>query len=343
MNRQMLRLRYLLLVALLSVSCGARQVVPAPVNPPPPPPPDRTPQAGAPAKPGTAAEVPPENPVTQRVGALPNNDGSLKFLVIGDMGTGDRPQYEVAQQMLNLRANWRYGDILMVGDNMYGPERPSDYARKFEQPYAALLNDGVNFRASLGNHDEREQRNYRHFNMNGESYYTWKPRDEDVRFFFLESTYPDPTQLKWLQEELKKSTEKWKIAIFHHPPYSSGGRHGSNIPIRRAWEPLFLQYNVSVVFNGHEHFYERLKPQQGILYFIVGSSGKLSPGDIREGSALTAAGFDRDQAFLAVEIEDDVMYFQAISRTGRVVDSGTWTRRFTADEKREPSLAASGR
>jgi hypothetical protein len=321
-------------ILLFTGSCAAQQVVPAPVNPPPAPAPDRTPQAGAPAKPGTAATTPQNAAQRLPVGVLPNNDGSLKFLVIGDMGTGDRPQYEVAQQMMDLRARWRYNDILMVGDNLYGPERPSDYARKFERPYAALLNDGANFRAALGNHDEREQRRYKHFNMNGDSYYTWKPREEDVRFFFLESTYPDETQLKWMQTELANAKERWKIALFHHPPYSSGGRHGSNIPLRRAWEPLFVQHNVSVVFNGHEHFYERIKPQQGILYFIVGSSGQLAQGDIREGSSLTAAGFDRDQAFLAVEIDDDVMYYQAFTRTGIVVDKGTFTRRFRADEKR---------
>lgn len=323
------------IVALVfSVSCAGRQVVPAPVDPPPPPPPDARPQPGAPAKPGTAATPAPDPQVRVPQGVLPNNDGSLKFLIIGDMGTGDRPQYEVAQQMINVRAKWKYDNILMVGDNMYGPERPSDYENKFEKPYAALLNDGVSFRAALGNHDEREQRDYKHFNMDGKSYYTWKPREEDVRFFFLESTYPDATQLKWMETELANAKEKWKIALFHHPPYSSGGRHGSNIPIRRAWEPLFIKYNVSVVFNGHEHFYERIKPQQGILYFIVGSSGKLAPGDIRNNSPLTAAGFDDDQAFLAVEIDDDVMYFQAFSRVGKVVDSGTFTRRFTADEKR---------
>jgi hypothetical protein len=329
MNRQLPRLRLLLFVALFGVSCAAQQ----PVVPPAPR------QPGEPAP----ATAPPDAPERLPVGGLPNNDGSLKFLVIGDMGTGDRPQYEVAQQMLNLRAKWKYDNVLMVGDNLYGPERPSDYVRKFERPYAALLNAGVNFRASLGNHDEREQRLYKHFNMDGKSYYTWKPRQEDARFFFLESTYPDATQLKWMQDELAKSTERWKIAVFHHPPYSSGGRHGSNIPLRRAWEPLFIQHNVSVVFNGHEHFYERLKPQHGILYFIVGSSGKLSPGDIKKGSPLTAAGFDQDQAFLAVELEDDVMYFQAVSRAGRMVDSGTWTRRFRADEQREPALAGAVR
>ena len=334
MNRPMPLLPRILLLALLSASCAAQQVVPAPINPPPSPPPDARPQEGAAPKPGTAATVPPDAPQQLAQAGLPNSDGTVKFLVIGDMGTGDRPQYEVAQEMLKLRAKWKYNNVLMVGDNMYGPERPSDYARKFEQPYAALLNDGVSFRAALGNHDEREQTKYKHFNMEGQPYYTWKPREEDVRFFFLESTYPDPTQQKWMEDQLSAAKERWKIVLFHHPPYSSGGRHGSNVPIRRAWEPLFVKYNVSVAFTGHEHFYERIKPQQGILYFIVGSSGKLAPGDIREGSSLTDKGFDSDNVFLAVEIDDDVMYYQAITRTGRVVDTGTFTRRFRADEKR---------
>lgn len=324
-------LRAFLVAALLAASCAPRALPPSPA---PPPPPDPVPQTGAPPKPGTGTTVPPPAPIQAPVGVLPNRNDTVKFLVIGDMGTGDRPQYEVAQQMLNLRAKWEFDHVVMVGDNMYGPERPSDYERKFERPYAALLQAGVEFRAALGNHDEREQRRYRYFNMGGDFYYHWKPREEDVRFFFLESTYPDAAQLKWIDEEMGKAKERWKIAVFHHPPYSSGGRHGSNVPLREAWEPLFIRHNVSVVLTGHEHFYERLHPQKGILYFIVGSSGKLSPGDIRSNTGLTAAGFDTDQAFLAAEIDDDVLYFQAISRTGRVVDSGTWTRRFRADEKR---------
>ena len=285
--------------------------------------------------PGTAAPSAPAPGTVQEqpVGALPNADGSLKFAVIGDMGVATRAQYEVAQQMETQRQRFDFKAVLMVGDNLYGPERPADYAAKFERPYATLLSAGVKFYAALGNHDEREQRRYEHFNMSGEYYYTWKPGEQDVRFFFLESTYPDETQLQWMNDEMSKSREKWKIVVFHHPPYSSGGRHGSNLPIRRAWEPLFIKYNVSVAFTGHEHFYERIKPQQGILYFISGAAGKLSPGDIREGSALTAAGFDRDQSFMLVEIKDDVMFFQSVSRTGRVVDSGSFTRRFAADEK----------
>ena len=283
------------------------------------------PANGAPAAGG--AHTGTQDASSRPIGVLPNAEGSLKFAIIGDMGVGNRRQYEVAQQMDAQRQQFDFKTVIMVGDNLYGPERPADYARKFEMPYAALLTDGVKFYASLGNHDEREQRLYRHFNMNGESYYTFKAADQDVRFFMLESTYPDETQLQWMHREMSGADEAWKIAVFHHPPYSSGGRHGSNLPIRRAWEPLFIKYNISVVFTGHEHFYERITPQHGILYFITGAAGKLSRGDIREGSTLTAAGYDRDQSFMLVEILDDVMYYASVSRTGQVVDTGTWTRR----------------
>jgi 3',5'-cyclic AMP phosphodiesterase CpdA len=200
-------------------------------------------------------------------------------------------------------------------------------ATKFEKPYRPLLDAGVKFYAALGNHDDRNQRNYEFFNMEGKFYYSFKAPHQDVRFFALESTYPAPEQIEWTEGELKGSGEDWKIAYFHHPLYSSGGRHGSDLELRAALEPLFVRHNVSVVFAGHDHFYERIKPQQGIVHFVVGSGGKLSPGDIRRGSPLTARGFDRDYAFFAGEIVDDEMYFNAIARNGEVIDSGIVLRR----------------
>ena len=65
-----------------------------------------------------------------------------------------------------------------------------------------------------------------------------------------------------------------------------------------------MKYGVNVVFPGHDHVYERIKPQQGIYYFVEGSSGKLRPGDLRK-TALTEVGNDRDQSFMIVEIDDD--------------------------------------
>ena len=258
---------------------------------------------------------------------LPNGDGSLKFAAFGDFGTGDRPQQEMADQMTKVHAQFPFELVVLLGDNLYGSQRRRDYERKFEIPYKPLLSAGVKFYAALGNHDNLEQRFYEHFNMNGERYYSFKAPKQDVRFFALESSYLNADQTRWVESELRRSSEKWKIAYMHHPPYSSGNRHGSDEIIRKALEPLFIKYNVSVVFTGHDHFYERIKPQNGIVYFVVGSGGKLRRGNIARKSTLTAKGFDTDLAFLAAEIKDDEMYFNVISRAGRVVDSGVVTRR----------------
>jgi 3',5'-cyclic AMP phosphodiesterase CpdA len=273
-----------------------------------------------------AAGVEAQQPAAGTPVALPNKAGSLKFGVLGDFGTGDKTQYELADQMLKLHGRFKYELVVLVGDNLYGSERPQDFAKKFEIPYKPLLDAGVKFYASLGNHDAREQRYYKLFNMDGKLYYTFSPHP-DVRFFMFESTYPEPEQIKWLETELKASGSNWKIVVFHHPLYSSGDRHGSDLRLREALEPLFLKYNVSVVLNGHDHFYERVKPQQGITYFVVGSGGQLRAGNIDRGSGITAKGFDTDLAFMAAEIAGDEMYFDVISRVGQTVDSGVITRR----------------
>jgi 3',5'-cyclic AMP phosphodiesterase CpdA len=258
---------------------------------------------------------------------LPNKADSLKFAVLGDFGTGSKEQYQLAAQMKRVHDQFPYELVILVGDNLYGSERPQDFLKKFETPYKPLLDAGVKFYASLGNHDAREQRYYKLFNMDGKLYYTFKAPKEDVRFFALESTYLDQDQLAWLEDELKKSNEKWKIVFFHHPLYSSSRTHGSQLKLRATLEPLFIQYNVSLVLNGHDHVYERIKPQNGIQYFVEGSSGKLRAGDLRPGSPLTAFGNDQTRTFMLMEIDGDNLTFNAIDMAGKVIDSGLITRR----------------
>ena len=260
---------------------------------------------------------------------LPNRDGSLKFLAFGDFGTGEPAQYELAKQMAALKSRFDYDLAILLGDNIYG-KGPKSFVTMFEQPYKPLIDAGVKFRASLGNHDAREQIKYAPFGMNGEMYYTFKAARQSVRFFALESTYAEPAQLAWLEKELKGSTDEWKIAYFHHPLYSSARGHGSTVALRNALAPLFIRYNVSVVFSGHDHVYERMKPQDGVVYFVAGSAGKLRPNDLNRASTITAKGFDTDLAFVAAEIDGDNMMFQAISRTGAIVDSGIVIRRKAA-------------
>ena len=251
---------------------------------------------------------------------LPNKPDSVKFLAMGDNGTGDSAQFDVAVQMAKWHVKFPFDMAIMLGDNMYGSQEPRDFMLKFEQPYKPLLDAGVKFYASLGNHDDKTNTTYKHYNMGGKPYYTYNKKN--VRFFVLDSNYLDPPQLQWVEQQLKDSKSDWKICYFHHPLYSDGGRHGSEVDFRQMLEPLFVKYGVNVVYSGHDHIYERLKPQKGIYYFVSGAAGQLRKGDLHR-SEMTAAGFDQDQSFMLNEIDGDDLFFQVISRTGKTVDSGT--------------------
>ena len=318
----------LLSIAVIAGACETGRslgpAAPVAVESPAPAAPTTTVVPASPAGPvGQTAPGPQAGPAVE----FPNREGSLKFAVLGDFGTGGRPQYQLAEQMARLHQRFPFKMVILVGDNLYGGERPQDFRTKFEIPYKPLLDAGVKFYASLGNHDARNQRFYKLFNMDGRLYYTFKAPDQNVRFFALESTYPDQEQIAWARNEIQGANDDWKIAFFHHPLYSSGERHGSDTRLRATFEPLFVNSNVSVVFTGHDHFYERIKPQKGIAYFVVGSGGQLRSGNIDPRTGITARGFDSDLTFLAAEVFEDSLTFAAIARTGQVVDSGVITRR----------------
>ena len=255
---------------------------------------------------------------------LPNRKTSQKFVVIGDAGTGDKAQYAVAAMITKVHAKFPFTFAIMLGDNLYGGERPQDFANKFELPYKSLLDDHVEFNAALGNHDDPNQRFYKPFNMGGERYRTYKKGN--IRFFILDSNYLDPDQVKWLEKELSASGSDWKIAYFHHPLYTTASR-GPELENRKILEPLFVKYEVSVVFSGHEHIYERIWPQKGIQYFTAGGAAKLNKNDTRPGADITEVGFATDRSFMIVEVAGDSMFFQAISGAGNTIDKGIVVRR----------------
>jgi len=261
-------------------------------------------------------------------GAVESTGGrdAVRFAVIGDNGTGGKEQYEVGRQMTVAHGRVPFDFVLMLGDNMYGRQQPQDFIDKFERPYAALLSAGVTFYATLGNHDDQGNRFYKPFHMNDERYYTFTKGD--VMFFVFDTNLMDASQVQWIEEVLSASRNPWKVCVFHHPLYSNARRHGSNLELRVLLEPLLIRTGVTVVFSGHDHVYERLKPQKGITYFVEGASGQIRRGDM-EPSENTAAAYDEDNSFMAVEIVGTQLRFQTISRTGRVVDSGEVARRPT--------------
>src|SRR5919204_5409483 len=195
---------------------------------------------------------------------MPQLRGGTVFALIGDSGSGDQPQEAVAQAMLTyFTTARRFSFVLMLGDNLYH----DDYENEFLTPYKALLDRGVKFHAAIGNHDRDLEIHFKPFNMGDKDRYSFD--EGNARFAALNSNHPaDPEQLKWLDTVYADAGDKWRIAFFHHPLYSSGQHAAeSRDVIRPALEQALVNKRVNVAFTGHEHLYERVKPQQGVTYF----------------------------------------------------------------------------
>jgi hypothetical protein len=265
--------------------------------------------------------------------ALPKKLGSLRFAVIGDAGRGDLKQFDTAAEMTRWREKFDFSFVLMLGDNMYARGTPDDYAQRFERPYKALLDAGVVFYAANGNHDPVNILTYGPYNMNGNRYYWFKKTEgplgpiaqRTVRFFAIDTVNLDGAQMAWLRRYMGESDSDWEICFYHHPLYTSGRYRFQSVRTRRILEPILVQFGADVALSGHEHFYERVVPQRGVVYFTSGAGGALRVGDIRP-SNLTVSGFDTDTHFMLMEISGDELYFQTISRTGKTIDSGRFKR-----------------
>jgi hypothetical protein len=216
--------------------------------------------------------------------ALPNKPDSFRFVVIGNSGTGDQAQAQLAQQLVRLRERFKYDYVVMLGGNIQGGERPQDYMKKFETPFKPLLDAGVKFHAALGRDDSRDQRFYKHFNMGGEHYYVFSPVPE-VQLFALESTYPSPEQIQWLEQELGTSKSRWKIAFFE--------------ALVDPFHPPLLKHHVNLAVTGEERSGNQSQPGSGLKHL--------------------AAGPNR---FLAIEIVGDELFYNAISPAGETVATG---------------------
>lgn len=251
----------------------------------------------------------------------------ITFAVIGDWGTGDDDQYGLGKKMFDTYKQSAFEFILTTGDNIYQNGSGRHFPKKFEQPFAGLLKEQVPFYATLGNHDVEEgrqdQTSYPLFNMKGNNYYSISKGNGLVDFFMLDTTDFGLTQTSWLENALRTSKAKWKIAAYHHPLYSSGKKHGTNDKLIKQLEPMFTRYGVKVTFAGHDHIYQRVTLQHGIQHFVTGAGGKTRRGGVDLKCQYRAVSYDEDNHFMLIELDEKEIAFKAISETGEVVDSGT--------------------
>jgi 3',5'-cyclic AMP phosphodiesterase CpdA len=248
---------------------------------------------------------------------------TTRFIAFGDGGSGSPEQYQLGRQMEHARKITGFDTALMLGDNLYQRGDIRVAKSNFEQPYADLLKAGVKFYPALGNHDLHTNDGLdeiAYFKMPGHWYSVQKG---PLEFFLVDSARPhvNEQQMTWLYTALSSSTARWKILAMHLPIYSSAHDTWNSLNwwLNIFLEPLLVKYRVSVVLSGHDHYYERIKPQRGIYYFISGGGGaEVRPVKPKEFSNCAFSTYH----FLLFEWGENKVWFQAIDLRGQVFDSG---------------------
>ena len=256
----------------------------------------------------------------------------LRFAAIADNGFGSSDQFAVAKSMWETYQQKPYAFVLMAGDNIYPYGEIKLAKAYFEEPYAPLLKENVQFYAVLGNHDiiksnnGLDQINYQPFNM-GDRYYSFTKGDVQegtVEFFALDTNNNAPweAQLAWLDRQLTKSTAPWKIVYGHHPLYSSG-RHGGDRELVAKLAPLFAKHKVPLYLCGHDHGYERSIPLDGTIYIVNGGGGAPL---YRFGKSPHTAFGSSQFSFMTLDVYQDKIITKAIATDGKVFDRAIITK-----------------
>jgi hypothetical protein len=279
------------------------------------------------------------------VRTFPARAERLAFFVIGDYGNSSSGQRAVAAAMTRELVKRRQGEnpvrfVLTTGDNIYGRffhlfdtgGRDARWRAAFFEPYEEILRH-VPFYPTLGNHDGNSSESREDLAAYLDNFFF--PGGKPARyysfsfagladFFALDTTAntesgpprpsygPQSEQVAWLKSALARSQAPWKIAYFHHPPFSAGPRHGASLRELAHIHQLLVSAGVQVVFNGHEHnfqFAERNGPSGGIQYVVSGAGGELRSGRVtgQRMRAAHIAGWAPQRHFLLVELDTEEM------------------------------------
>ncbi len=146
----------------------------------------------------------------------------------------------------------------------------------------------------------------------------------------LKSKNSDQAQLDWLVEALGGSLAHWRIVMLHHPIYTPRADrlfgHRSELKMRQQLEQLLIGGHVDAVIQGHNHFYARLKPQQGVRYFVTGSGGAGAYGFKPDGMTIDRPDQGKFNHFMLVDLSLEKFRYCSIDLEGRVRDGGWFAK-----------------
>ncbi len=201
--------------------------------------------------------------------AAPPTQTAFSFVAFGDTRTDHAAHSRVVSSILSLAPDL----VLHTGDMVENGQEASQWTTFFDIERDLMRQ--APFYGVLGNHEHSSPLYFEAFHLPGNEH--WYSFDyANAHFIGLEIVHsasyaPGSEQMLWLQNDLAQTRQRWKVVFFHIPPFSSGA-HGSDLQVRAALEPLFVQYGVDLVFNGHDHDYER-SLAKGIIYIVSGGGG----------------------------------------------------------------------
>lgn len=264
--------------------------------------------------------------------ALPPAGAPLRFAVFGDSGEGRKQQYWVADAL----KRWAPDLILHTGDIVYPSGKDKHYNRKYFRPYRRLLSRIPLFPA-LGNHDYGNTGNpekgakrfrkhyarihrrpkYYSFDAGSAHFVSLDNNNEGDGITAAAPIRAGSPQARWLERDLASSSAPWKIVFLHIPIYTAH-HHGDQPALQKELEPVFRRHKVDVVFQGHNHHYERLKPISGIQYVTSGTGGArlYELGGKKPFSAEQLSEY----GFVGVTLRSDSLLLEFIDYHGRVRD-----------------------
>jgi hypothetical protein len=276
------------------------------------------------------------------------HSGPVTFAVIGDTGAGNPAQYRVAQELAAADAEL----VLHLGDIIYlqfTTERTDFRCLSVYQPQMAQ----VPFYFTVGNHDLYSGSDAPFLDafvlptnsMSGTPhYYSFDQGDVHFVSLFVPTlqAFPeaalyglglDTPHYQWLTNDLAQTTKPWKVAFFHSPMTDSAFHrfddyNGNGVPdrleIQALLQPVFERYGVQVVFNGHEHCFERFQPTNGVHRIVSGGGGGTLYGILELDP--DSLWFESAYHHLRASVSGDWMKLQAVDINGRVMDSTTIPR-----------------
>jgi 3',5'-cyclic AMP phosphodiesterase CpdA len=241
------------------------------------------------------------------------------FLAAGDYGVGGSAELSLGRAMQRYETRKAADMLVLLGDNDY-TEKPARFRANWRATFGWARRSGLRVSGVLGNHDYHVDRGRYELGLLGmpRPYYT--RRLGDAQLFLLDSNSVNGQQTAWLEHQLAASDAIWRIAVFHHPPYTCGGHSGDDY-IQERWVPLFERYGVQLVLSGHDHNYERFLARDGVTYVVHGGGAAGLYALRRCPAAYPVRARARvEHGFVSISLTPERLDGYAVNMRGRVTD-----------------------